>query len=125
LRTVDQSTLLKDRTKSFALHALDLPKVLPLTEPGPTIRRQVTKAATSVAANYRASRRARSRQEFTARISMVAEEADETVFWREIIKEARIASTPALTELLHESRELCAIFSAMVRTARQKERARR
>src|ERR1700693_3326396 len=76
----EQGEHLKDRTKRFALEILTLAKQLPAAEPGPTIRRQLTKSATSVAANYRASCRARSQAEFVARLGIVVEEADEALF---------------------------------------------
>jgi four helix bundle protein len=76
----EQADQLQERTFRFALGVIELTKTLPTTEPGPTIRRQLTKAATSVGANYRAARRARSHAEFTAKIGVVAEEADETVY---------------------------------------------
>ena len=119
---MDQATLLKERTKRFALDVLEALKALPASEPGPTIRRQLTKSATSVAANYRASRRARSHQEFTARISVVAEEADESLFWLELIQEGKLTTSSNVQKLLSESRELCAVFSAMVGTARRNRR---
>ena len=74
----EEAERLKERTKRFALDVLELIKLLPASEPGPTIRRQLTKAATSVPMNYRAACRARSHAEFTARINVVAEEADES-----------------------------------------------
>ena len=78
-----------------------------------------------VAFNYRASCRARSHDEFTAKIGLVAEEADESEGWLEFIETGRlIKSSSALTHLLNESRELVAIFSASVGTARYKQRNR-
>ncbi len=117
---MDQATALKERTKRFALDVLEELKTLPAAEPGPLIRRQLAKSATSIAANYRASRRARSHTEFTARISVVAEEADETLFWLEVIQEGKVGMPLTVQNLLRESRELCAIFSAMVGTARRR-----
>ena len=121
---MDQSAALAERTKRFALAVLEELKALPTGEPGPTIRRQLTKSATSVAANYRASRRARSHHEFTTRISTVSEEADETLFWLELIRDAKVDTSPNVQKLLAESHELCAIFSAMVGTARRRDRCR-
>ena len=77
----DQSELLKKRTMRFALDVCALIKKLPYDEPGPTAKRQLAKAATSVAFNYRASCRARSHAEFTAKIGIVAEESDEAQGW--------------------------------------------
>jgi four helix bundle protein len=84
----------------------------------------LAKSSTSEAANYRASRRARSHAEFTARISVVAEEADETLYWLSVCEKARLTTSTFLPGLLREASEFAAIFSAMVGTARQKERVR-
>ena len=122
-RMNDQAEALKERTRQFALDVLDFVKTLPTTEPGPTVRRQLSKSSTGTAANYRAARRARSHAEFTARISIVAEEADESLYWLDLAARAKLSSSAHLPKLLQESNELCAIFSAMVGTARNNERA--
>jgi four helix bundle protein len=116
---------LKERTMRFALDVCSLIKLLPSAEPGPTVRRQLAKSATSIAFNYRASCRSRSHDEFTARIGIVAEEADETQGWLEFIDAARLVAAPELNRLRNESRELVAIFSASVGTARYKQRNKR
>ena len=90
----EQAERLKARTMQFALDVSELLKVLPTSEPGPTVKRQLAKSATSVAANYRAACRARSHAEFTARIGMVAEEADESSFWLDFIAAASLVSAP-------------------------------
>ena len=120
----DEAERLKERTKRFALDVLELIKLLPASEPGPTIRRQITKAATSVPMNYRAACRARSHAEFTARINVVAEEADESSSWLDLIADARLISLSMLLKLQQEARELVAIFSACVGTARRNRRGR-
>jgi len=107
----------------FALDVSELLKILPTSEPGPTVKRQLAKSATSVAANYRAACRARSHAEFTARIGTVAEEADESAFWLDFIAAVRMASAPQLAQLQAEGRELLAIFSATVGTARHNARS--
>jgi four helix bundle protein len=119
----DQGEVLKERTKRFALDVVELLKALPNTEPGITIKHQVAKAATSVAANYRAARCARSHAEFTARIGVVAEEADETLFWLDFVADAQIGTPADLSRLQREASELTAIFSACVGTARRKARS--
>jgi len=78
----EQAERLKARTMQFALDVSALLKVLPASEPGSTVKRQLAKSATSVAANYRAACRARSHAEFTARMGTVAEEADEFILAR-------------------------------------------
>jgi len=106
----------------FALDACALIKQLPNSEPGPTVRRQLARSATSVAFNYRASCRARSHAEYTARIGVVAEEADESLGWLEFIKAARLLASPDLERQIAEARELAAVMSASYGTARYKER---
>ena len=80
--------------------------------------KQVLRSGTSVAANYRAACRARSKAEFVARIGVVVEEIDETVFWLEMLSETSIVPRGRLDALLQEARELLAIFAASQRTAR-------
>jgi four helix bundle protein len=80
--------------------------------------RQLLRSGTSVAANYRAVNRARSRAEFISKISIVVEEADESVFWLELLGESGVIRQERLEELLMEARELTAIFAASQRTAK-------
>ena len=80
--------------------------------------RQLLRCGTSVAANYRAVCRARSKAEFVAKIGVVVEEADETVFWLEMLVEAGIVQAERMEPLLKEANELLAIFAASQRTAR-------
>ena len=116
---------LKERTMRFALDVCELIKHLPQSEPGPTVRRQLAKAATSVAFNYRASCRARTHTEFTAKIGLVAEEADESQGWLEFIEAAKLIVSTEVKRLVGESGELVAIFSASVGTARHNQRTSR
>ncbi len=80
--------------------------------------RQLLRCGTSVAANYRAVCRARSKAEFVAKIGVVVEEIDETVFWLEMLVEAGIVRANRMEPLLKEANELLAIFAASQRTAR-------
>jgi four helix bundle protein len=82
--------------------------------------KQLLRCGTSVAANYRASCRARSRAEFVARIGIVAEEADESGFWLEMLVDAEIVRIDLLKDLLRESKELTAIFTATQQTTRKR-----
>jgi len=120
----EQAELLKARTMRFALDVCHLLKQLPHDEPGPTVRRQLAKSSTGVAFNYRASCRARSHAEFTSKIGVVAEEADETQGWLEFIEAANLLVCSELPRLLSEATELSAIMSASVGTARYKERGK-
>jgi four helix bundle protein len=125
LTVSEQAERLKERTMRFALDCCALIKHLPTSEPGQTIRRQLAKSATSVAFNYRASCRARTHTEFTAKIGLVAEEADESQGWLEFIDAAKLLATPEVARLFREASELTAIVSASVGTARRNERQHR
>jgi len=116
-----KAELLKARTMRFALDVCSLIRQLPSEEPGPTVRRQLAKSSTSVAFNYRAACRGRSHAEYTAKIGIVAEESDETLGWLEFISAANLIAPAKVAELLQESKELCAIFSASYGTARWNE----
>ena len=80
-----QSEQLKARTKQFAIQVIKLVRVLPRNEESRVIGRQLLRSATSVAANYRAVCRSRSKAEFISKIGIVVEEADESVFWLELL----------------------------------------
>jgi four helix bundle protein len=86
---------------------------------------QLLDSSTSVASNYRAARRGRSHDEFTAKLGVVSEEADECVYWLTRFKNARISSSVALEPLLAEAVELSKIFAASARTARSRRKRRR
>jgi four helix bundle protein len=82
------------------------------------IGKQLLRSGTSVGANYRAACRARSKAEFIAKVGIVLEEADETVFWLELLLESGIARSPQLEDLTQEANELTAIFVTSLRTAK-------
>ena len=110
---------LRDRTKAFALRVIRLFRSLPNKTDTQVLGKQLLRCGTSVAANYRAVCRARSKAEFVARLGIVAEEADEAVLWLELLIESGILKS-ALTEgLLKEGRELAAILTASRETARK------
>ena len=100
------------RTKSFSLRILKLVDRLPQTMSGRAIGNQLVRCGTSVGANYRAACRSRSRAEFASKLGVVAEEADETVYWLELLRDANVLSKEKLSELLREANELTAIFTA-------------
>lgn len=107
-----------DRTKNFALRVIRLFRALPSGADAQILGKQLLRSATSVAANYRAARRARSHAEFISKISVVSEEADETLFWLEMLRDSGVVSEARVSQLLDESRELTAIFTASTSTAR-------
>ena len=101
---------LKARTKRFALRILKLVAALPRSIEGRAIANQLVRCGTSVAANYRAACRARSKAEFVAKMGVVLEEADETQLWLELIIEGKLLSSKRVQPLLNEANELVAIF---------------
>jgi four helix bundle protein len=108
---------LKARTKQFALRVIRLVDALPGDVKGRAIANQIIRSATSVAANYRAACRARSRAEFIAKSGVVEEEADETAFWLELIIDSGIRSETQIEPLLKEAGELVAIMAASRKSA--------
>ena len=108
---------LKKRTKQFALRILTLTAALPKTVEARVIQNQLARAGTSVAANYRASCRGRSRAEFIAKMGTVIEEADECCFWMELILEGEMLPENKVESLLQEANELTAIMTASRKTA--------
>jgi four helix bundle protein len=115
VRTAD----LKARTKQFALRVMKMVSALPRTIQGRTIAKQIIRSATSVAANYRAACRARSRAEFIAKIGVVEEEADESCFWLELIIDSGLLTDERIRPLLSEAGELVAIMAASRKSAIQ------
>ena len=100
------------RTKDFALRIPSLVDHLPRTMSGRAIGSQLVRCGTSIGANYRAARRSRSRAEFAAKLWIVAEEADETVYWLELLRDGNLLSEAKLSGLLQEANEQTAIFTA-------------
>ena len=101
------------RTKKFALNIIKLVASLPNTREASITGGQLLKAGTSVGANYREANRARSKAEFRAKIGIVEQESDESLYWLEILKESGIAKGELLEELLVEADELVAIFTTI------------
>src|SRR5438477_4131448 len=114
---VVRSADLKARTKQFALSVIMLVVALPRTIQGRAVANQIIRSATSVAANYRAACRARSRAEFIAKIGVIEEEADETAFWLELIVDSGLLSEARIRPLLTEAGELVAIMAASRKSA--------
>lgn len=113
---------LKNRTKSFALRIIRLVELLPERRVADQIGRQLLRSGTSVAANYRAACRAKSSADFVSKMGIVEEEADESLFWMEILIEAGIVEGQKLKSLMAEANELLAITVASIRTARGTKR---
>ena len=111
---------LKARTTAFAVRVVKMTEALPRTRVADIVARQLIRSATSVGANYRAACRARSHREFTVKIGVVTEEADESLYWLEMLVETDLMSEAKLQNLIREADELTAIFTAAGHTARQK-----
>lgn len=109
---------LETRSQAFAANAMALCAEVRKLPTGRTPADQLLDAATSVGANYRASSRARSRAEFVAKLGIVAEEIDESVYWLELMLRTGLGDRGAVGRLLPEAKELRAIFAASYRTAR-------
>jgi four helix bundle protein len=103
---------LKQRTKQFALRIMRLVDALPSTPKGRAIASQLVRSGTSVAANYRAACRGRSKAEFIAKVGIAEEEADETALWLELVIEDKLLAEKKLRPLLDEANELVAIMAA-------------
>jgi len=114
-----QAELLKERTKQFALRIIRVIRSLPPAQETKIIGHQLLRSGMSVAANYRAVCRARSRGEFLAKLSIVIEEADESAFWLELLVDAGLVSESKLKDLRSEAHQLVAIFNASRTTAKK------
>lgn len=101
---------LKKRTKTFTISILNLVDSLPLKSSTRIIANQLGRSGSSVGANYRASLRARSDNEFLSKMNIVLEEADESLFWLEVLQDLNVVDNNTLKELLNEANELTAIF---------------
>ena len=115
---IERARELQDRTKKFALRIIRAFSRLPKTEEARVLGRQFLRSGTSVAANYRAACRARSAADFISKISVVVEEADETLFWLELVVEANLVRAKIVESLRVECEELLKIFSASLAPAK-------
>ncbi len=109
---------LKTRTKQFALRIVNVYRKLPRNEEARVIGKQMLRSGTSVGANYRAACRSRSKAEFISKIGIVLEEADETVFWLELLLDAKVFPRNKIDDLLAEANELTSIFVTSLRTSK-------
>lgn len=101
---------LKKRTKEYALKIIKIVNIIPETTAGRAIKNQLVRSGTSVGANYRSALRARSKIEFIAKLGIVIEELDESLFWLEILLESKLLSEEMVQPLMKETNELISIF---------------
>src|SRR6266581_6732572 len=118
MNKLEAAQKLQNRTKQFAIRIIQTFSSLPKTEAAKIIGRQFLRSGTSVAANYRAACRARSLADFISKLSVVLEEADETLFWLELLVDADIIESRLTSRLSAECHELLKIFSASLATAK-------
>ncbi len=110
----------KKRTKDLALRVIRLCEAVPQNQAGQIISKQLLRSATSVGANYRAACRARSIAETIAKLKIVEEEADESLYWMELLVEAKLLPETRLSELMRETNEILAMVVASLKTLRLK-----
>lgn len=108
---------LKERTQKFALEIIKFTDILPKTRTGDVIGKQILRSACSVGANYRSACRAQSYSHFISKLNIVEEEADESLYWLELIKKSKISNEENVDLLIKEANELTAIFTAARKTA--------
>jgi four helix bundle protein len=111
----------KARTKHLALKVIELVGGLPAGKTGDILGRQLLRAGTSVGANYRAACRGKSVADMISKLSIVEEEADETIYWLELLDESRLTPPERLAWLLKESDELLAMTVASIKTLRTRQ----
>jgi len=111
----------KDRTKKFGLRVIRLVESLPKSRTADVIGKQLLRSATSVGANYRAACRGRSTADVIAKLGIVEEEADESLYWMEMLIEAGLVSASKLSELTKEGDEIVAMTVASIKTLRQRK----
>ena len=109
-----------ERTGRFAVRIVALSRHLFRRRDTVPLGNQILRSGTSVAANYRAACRSRSRPDFISKISVVAEEADETLFWLQLLRDSGTVQVRRLEPLIDESRQLTAIFTASRNTAKSR-----
>ena len=112
---------LRARTKQFALSVIYFCEQLPNDETTRVLRRQLLRSGTSVGANYRAACRAKSKLDFIGKLGIVAEEADETAFWKELLQDSSKSDAARANPLLKEANELVAIAVSSINTARARK----
>ncbi len=110
--------LLKERTQNLALRIIKLVESLPNTQTAHIVGKQLLRCGTSVGANYRAACRGRSRADFISKLGIVEEEADEAIYWIEILIKSDLVKQSKVENLLDETRQILAIVISSINTAR-------
>ncbi len=106
----------------FAVRIIALVEALPRSKAAQHVSGQLLRAGTAVGSNYRAACRARSHAEFLSKLAIVVEEADESVYWLDVLAESQLVKAGRLGDLQKEANELLSIFAAARKTARDPDR---
>ena len=109
---------LKERTKNFSLRVIKLVASLPRGITADVIGKQIIRSGTSVGANYRAACRAKSQADFIYKMTIVEEEADESIFWMELLVESKLVNTEHLADLMSEANQIVAMVVSSIKTAK-------
>ena len=112
--------LFKERTKQLGISVISLVSSLPQERASDVIGRQVIRSATSVGANYRAACRAESPDDMLHCLKVVEEEADETLYWLEVLRDTGLAGPERLAKLMDEANQILAMTVASIRTLRRR-----
>jgi four helix bundle protein len=112
---------LKDRTRKFAMRVIHLVESLPSKRVASVVGHQLLRSGTSVGANYRSACRARSPADFCSKMGIVEEELDESLYWMELIIEAKLVTSTRLEPLMNEGEEFLAMTVASINTARKRK----
>jgi four helix bundle protein len=111
----------KDRTKKLALQIIELVEELPNRRTADVIGRQLLRSGTSVGANYRSACRGKSTADVLSKLAIVEEEADESVYWMELLVEAGIIPETRVSALMMETNEIIAMIVASIKTLRKRK----
>jgi four helix bundle protein len=120
-----QRSEMVERTKKFALRVIRLVSKLPKDRSADTIGRQLLRSGTSIGANYREAARANTKKHFTSILTISLREADETLYWLELLRDSEIVRAELLSEIIDECQQLVAILAASVKRASQPTRTTR
>ncbi|MFQ3684660.1 four helix bundle protein [Roseiflexus sp.] len=112
----------RDRTRQLGIRVIRMAAALPQQRAADVIARQIIRCATSVGANYRAACRARSTADMIAKLGIVLEEADETLYWLEVIVETDLLPAARLADLMQETNAIIAMTVASIKTLRTPDR---
>ena len=116
---------LRKRTKLFGLRIIEMAESLPRTSPSFVITRQLIRSGTSVGANYRSACRARSHADFIAKLGIVEEECDESLYWMEMLVESELVGPEKVRDLMKEGTEILAVIVSSRKTAKSRSVAKK